>query len=249
MTDKVGLTGVAGAGVVGTVVAKMRTHYSISHMWSAAYLTRCAAKIESDYKGGFTETLFYRHRAYVTAAIASAVAALEAAANELFCDAADNHTIQLAPLGADTIALYADMWRRGVPRTARYSVTDKFDIAIALAKRPPLDAGASPYQDVATLVAVRNALIHYEPVWMTAGVPETPLGGQHPFEKRLAGKFALNPLTGAGNPFFPDKCLAHGCAEWGVQNAIAFADLAFARLGLKPPYDHLRSELDTSAQS
>jgi hypothetical protein len=230
------------------VIARLRTHYSIVHMWGAAYLTRCAGKLEAGYVGGFTESLFYRHRTYVTAAIAGAVAALEAAANELFCDAADGHTIEIGALGEDTIALYAEMWRRGVPRTARYSVTDKFDVALALAKRSPLDPGAAPYQEVSTLAAVRNALIHYEPAWMTAGVSETPEGEKHRLEKRLVGRFALNPVTGPGNPFFPDKCLGHGCASWGVRNAILFADLAFDRLGLKPRYEHLRNELHTTGE-
>ena len=34
----------------------------------------------------------------------------------------------------------------------------------------------------------------------------------------LRGKFVLNPLTGKGNPFYPDKCLDHSYAAWCPYN-------------------------------
>jgi hypothetical protein len=61
----------------------------------------------------------------------------------------------------------------------------------------------------------------------------------------LQGKFNLNPLTGAGNPFYPDKCLGHGCAEWAVNSSIKFVDEFFEKLGSTPVFDHVREQLKT----
>jgi hypothetical protein len=226
-------------------IAHLRSHFSIQHIWSAAHFARVAGRIEAGHQSASASDAFFRHRAYVTTAIATAVAALEASVNELFSDAADDNSLAISSLGADTISLFAEMWRLGIPRTARYPILDKFQIALSLAKRSPMDPGSSPYQEVATVVAVRNALIHYEPVWMRAGVAETPLGEEHRLEKLLRGRFTLNPLAGPGNPYFPDKCLSYGCAAWAVTHTIAFTDAAFGRLGLTPRYEHIRAQLST----
>jgi hypothetical protein len=90
------------------------------------------------------------------------------------------------------------------------------------------------------LIKLRNALVHYEPEW-TINISDTEKITVQKFEKILKGKFQLNPLTGEGNSFFPDKCLGHGCAEWAVKSSIMFADEFFLRMRLKPTYDHVRS--------
>ena len=48
-----------------------------------------------------------------------------------------------------------------------------------------------------------------------------------------------------GNPFYPDKALGHGCAEWAVNTALAYADAVHTALGLKPIYDAMRKDLAT----
>jgi hypothetical protein len=65
------------------------------------------------------------------------------------------------------------------------------------------------------------------------------------FEKILRKKFAPNPLAEKNNPFFPDKCLGHGCAEWALINSVIFTDEFFRRLGLPVPYEGIRDELGT----
>jgi hypothetical protein len=61
----------------------------------------------------------------------------------------------------------------------------------------------------------------------------------------LRKKFATNPLAAKNVPFFPDKCLGHGCAEWAIVNSIIFVDEFFRRLGLPVPYEGIRDELAT----
>lgn len=103
-----------------------------------------------------------------------------------------------------------------------------------------------PYQDVDLLIKLRNALIHYEPesIISISDIPDKPVT-EHKFEKRLQYKFKLNPLTGPGNPFYPDKVLGHGCCEWAIKNCISFTDEFFERIDAKPTYEHVKDRLST----
>lgn len=43
-----------------------------------------------------------------------------------------------------------------------------------------------------------------------------------------------------------DAWLGHGLAQWSVKSTIAYADANFSALGVKPYYDHVRSNLGTT---
>ncbi len=142
----------------------------------------------------------------------------------------------------------AEMWKLEVPRTANYKILQKYQIALVLAQKQIFDPGNLPYQDVNLLVKLRNSLVHYEPEWVKSPASDD-FGPDdihtYAYEKKLRGKFLPNPLTGQGNPFYPDKCLGHGCAEWAVNSSVIFADAFFSRMGLLSPYDHIRDRLNT----
>jgi hypothetical protein len=223
-----------------------RTYFSIQHIQAAALFARNAYAIEKNYDGVFSGELFSQHRAYVTASILSSVFFLEAAINELFADTVESNSEIAKKLNQTTIHLMAEMWKLEVPRTANYKILKKYQIALVLAQKQIFDLGAPPYQDVNLLVKLRNGLVHYEPEWVKNPASDD-FGSDdiHTFEKLLNGKFLANPLTGPGNPFYPDKCLGHGCAEWAVNSSVKFADDFFSRMGLLSPYDHVRNRLNT----
>lgn len=179
----------------------------------------------------------------LTGSIFAAVSFLEATVNELFADAVDNSCEVIKPLNPDVKALMADIWELIGPRKA-FSILDKFRIALILARKQPFNAGASPYQDIDSLIRLRNALVHYKPEWVTAG-SDTNQNALRKIEQRLRGKFPLNPLTSDGDPFFPKRCLSHGCAEWAVRSSVKFADEFYSRMGLTPTFNHIRSHLET----
>lgn len=137
--------------------------------------------------------------------------------------------------------LMGRLWRLDIPRTSSYPILEKYEIALELNGKPPPCKGRWPYQDAKCLVELRNALIHFEPetIVSRATGEEAEI---HKFEKRLRGKFTENPLTGAGNPFYPDKLLGAGCANWAVQSAVAYTDHFFGLLGVTPTYEHVRNE-------
>ncbi|MBT9145962.1 MAG: hypothetical protein DDT42_01841 [candidate division WS2 bacterium] len=225
-----------------------RKHFSIQNIQSAALFTRNAYVIEKNYDGVFSDELFSLHIAYVTASILFSVFFLEAAINELFADTVESNSEIAKKLNPTTIQLMAEMWKLEVPRTANYKILQKYQIALVLAQKQIFDPGNLPYQDVNLLVKLRNSLVHYEPEWVKSPASDD-FGPDdihtYAYEKKLRGKFLPNPLTGQGNPFYPDKCLGHGCAEWAVNSSVIFADAFFSRMGLLSPYDHIRDRLNT----
>ncbi len=233
-------------GLKDSVSIRMRSYLSIQHIQSAAFFTRCAFKIEKEYNGTFSEELFMQHRAYITSTIMLSVSFLEGTINELFSDIAGNHEASSTKFDTLTSNLIANMWKLEVPRTSHFNVLQKYQIALALAQKDQFDRGQQSYQDVNSMIKLRNNLVHFEPEWITC-----PAGDDfreediHKFEKQLFGKFQLNPLTGQGNPFYPDKCLSHGCAEWAVVSSLKFTDEFFLRMKLAPLYNHVREKLGT----
>jgi hypothetical protein len=207
-----------------------RTYYSAHHIQAACLFAKQARTIEVE-RAGTTE-FSPEHRASILASIFFSVAFLEASVNELFTDAYDGHLRRLEGLKDEAVELMRDMWSQGIPRTARYSVLEKYAIALSLARRKPMNKGRAPWQPTAVLIQLRNALIHYEPEWIQAEATGTQEQA-HKLAKALRGRFAPNPLTGAGNPYYPDKVLGHGCAEWAVSTSKDFVDAFADRLGIK----------------
>lgn len=229
-----------------SISIKIRKYFSIQHIQSAALFAMHAYSIEKNYDGVFSDELFSHHSSYVTGSILSSVFFLEATINELFADTLEPHSQIVKKLNQATIQLMVKMWKLGVPKTANFKILQKYQIALELAQKKIFDAGAQPYQDVNLLVKLRNDLVHYEPESVKS--PSSDDFGPadiHRYEKMLSGKFLANPLTGQGNPFYPDKCLGHGCAEWAVNSSVKFVDDFFSRMGLFSPYDHVRDRLNT----
>jgi len=178
------------------------------------------------------------HRSYVTASITSSVTFLEASINELFASANyDNLEVggKLSQLERDRLTGAAEM-------IANNRLLDRFQLALYFLDRTSFDQGAQPYQDAKVIVNLRNELVHYKPQFRT-GPSEKPVEVSN-WIKALAGKhFPTNPFTGDANPFFPDKCLSHGCAVWTWNAALRFCDEFFNRVGVQPVYDSSRQLL------
>ena len=234
---------------VGTPTVRARAYLSTYHLRAADRLAKDSGSAENAFRGDPApiggkppqeiQDALFEHRGYVTGAILAGVAFLEALINELFLDVVDYEAAepkpappdpptpvhQLPPPGRERMA---KMWLYGIEKLR---MLRKFEAALTLAEKQVFDRGAAPYQDVPLLIALRNKLVHFQPEWS---------GGEadRNFEQRLEGKLSLHPwFEGSpGNPFFPDKCLGHGCAEWAVSTSLRFADEFCSRMGITPNY-------------
>ena len=226
-------------GGVGIPTIKQRPYFSSYHLWAAKKFTEVCGEIEDSLVG--KKPFDFEHRAYVIAAIVCAVSFLEAAINEVFQDAFDEHTSYVANLSSETRALMKDFWgqtERTKNSTTRIfdksRILGKYQCALCFASVEKFDQEKSPYKDISVLIELRNELIHYKP---------KSLGGDstHILQNKLIGKFAENRLMACSKSlFFPDKCLGEGCSKWAVDSSRNFADEFFKRIGIEPNYQRLK---------
>jgi len=208
---------------------KSRSYFSIPYLCGAARYARESLALEL---GKPTDERALLHRAYVVSAVTNAAAALEAMINEAFADATEPEGGCVQELSIEARSKLARMW--AVPKTSKFAILDKFDVAHLLITGQGLDRSHHRWRNASWVVRLRNEFVHFEPSWQQHG--ERSPNEQEKVERGLKGLFAENAIAGTGNPFFPDKLLGHGCAEWSVLSALDFADNFWAGIGCQPPY-------------
>lgn len=168
------------------------------------------------------------HTAASIGCILSAVGYLEANINEFFSDAAEEGM-------SDGVAASPAVLQRlrSIRSTmaSKTTILDKYDIVLALCDLPTFDKGAAPYQGVAKLIKLRNALTHFVPEWQPGGGPQE--GAElDALSRSLRGVFPENDLAARHEPFFPYRCLGYGSSKWAVTQSIAFVTEFMKRLGV-----------------
>ena len=230
---------------MGKVSLKMRPNFSIRHIRSAAKFVKWSAEIEKDYLGRpkeFTADSRVEYEACVVGCIFILVAFLEATVNEVFADAEQNANHLLEHLDLNTVTAVAAHWK-DQKKLRRLSTLEKYQLALELSHKTPLNPDQSPYENARLVVRLRNALIHYHPEWLAAGSDAEYMND---LGRSLYGKFPPDPFMTGGNPYFPDKCLNHGCAQWAIDSCLQFTDEFFSRMGVTPRYDSIRPLLAVS---
>jgi hypothetical protein len=219
-----------------SVAVRLKTHFNRQHMLAAAYFARKAFDIESNHTELVDGEPFFAHRGYVTGAVLSTVASLEATINELYIDAqnANSPTFQSVDQKVPGF-LAAENWQE----LERKPILDKYQKALSLTGKPEFVRGDSSYQNVDSLIKLRDALVHYKPEW------DTDQEEHKKIESRLKSRFPRNPFAGPNDAFFPKKCLGHGCAEWAVKSSTRFVDDFFSKLGIPSIFSQHQQELRT----
>jgi hypothetical protein len=228
--------------------ARFRNHLSVAHLQAADFFCQESGRIEHEYTESDDSELLsqgdyhlIQHRSLVIGSIFSAVAFLEAAINEFFADAADGERHVRERLDGAVVSRISRLWRLDIPRTARYSLLQKYEIAASLADVPILSRDSAVYQEVVILTRLRNALMHFEPETVRIRLGDR-FQREHRFDKFLKGKFRENPLVRWLAPHYPDLYLSHSCASWAVKSAINFVDDFFFRMTIDAPYEYLEAE-------
>lgn len=163
------------------------------------------------------------------ACVFSSVGYLEATINELFSHAVEENVQPSADGGPQEVARFKQLWKLGVPKS---SVLDKYDTALTLCDRDAFQKGTAPYQPVALLIKLRNALTHFVPEWQPGGGWPHEDAELAKLSKSLRTAFPENRLAEEFQPYFPYRCLGYGSSKWAVTSSIAFVTDFRARLGL-----------------
>ena len=229
---------------------RFRDCFSVRYIQSSALLCRLAFAIEQEYlRGGPVQPdAQLRHQAFTLNAILSSVTFLESTINELHADSTDEEFSAIDEKHEALLRTIGRQWHN--PRNFdRAPMLTKYQTILAIAGQPGFDEGDQAFANVRILIEIRNHLLHYTREWVVIHDRQHP--GREPestsdhFEKILYHTFASNPLAGKNVPFFPDRCLGHGCAEWAIMNSIIFVDEFYRRLGMPVPYEWIREELLT----
>jgi hypothetical protein len=229
---------------------QFRDCFSVRYIQSAALLCHLAFAIEQEYRQAqaISEDLQLRHEVFVLNSVLSSVSFLESTINELYADAADEAYYFSDEKHEALLKQISEKWKNE-KNFDRAPLLNKYQKILTLAGMPSFDEGDQAFANLKILIDIRNHLMHYTREWVVLGDKGTRDAGEETtsgkFERILRQKFATNPLAHRNQPFFPNKCLGHGCAEWAVINSLIFTDEFFRRLELPAPYEGIRGELRT----
>lgn len=216
--------------------ASLRSYLSIRHLSTAKIFLQKIQKIENNESINAPNELA-KHQGYALSLIFLIVAFLESTINEIFSDCSENMNAYINSIHPSQGKLLGELWKLGIPRTAKYNILEKYQIALTVLNKSIFDRGKNPYQDVKILLRLRNALIHYEPESVVVyDSLETWLKKDEKFEKQLKNKFKINSLAKSNQVFFPDKILGYGCAKWAISSALNLTDEFYNKLDLRPKY-------------
>jgi hypothetical protein len=205
----------------------MRVYFSSYHRWAMDYFAKRATETE---KTDTAERFDIQQRAYVTGAVFSSVAFLEAAVNEFCKDAAEGESAALAVLSPNSRQNLKEFWSN----ERKFPILAKYQKVLTLCGKNEFPKDRNPYQNAGLVIKLRNELTHYKPGTYGGTV-------QHDFKKQFKGRFEENPLmVESKNPYFPDKCLGSPCAHWAAKTAQAVADAFFEKIGYTPNYLRLK---------
>ena len=211
-----------------TALMRRRADGALNSLWAAAYFSRGVARFEHDSGDAFAGEIL----AMSSACIFSCWASLEAYANELFVDRA-----KILP--SYQPALLDRLWMT----LERESTLDKFDLILLFRGSKPLKKDSRPYQDVAALRELRNALIHFTPEWEDE--PKT----YKRVSDKLRYKFTPSPFGSKDDPLiFPNSWATHQCTKWAVESCHQFMQEFehHAKIDPKVPSDfleHIKADL------
>lgn len=197
----------SSVGIAMQVNATIRVNLAVQHILAAARFSREVGQIESEHRGAqfgpFWEGLFHCS----TACVLTAVASLEAYANEVFADRKE-------VFSQYPTSLMDELWKTYEEK----SILEKYEFALLLLSKPPMDRGAAPYQDVKALIDLRNGLTHFKPEWMNEADEHAKIS------QKLAYKFDGSPFLPSDELLFPRRWASHSCTQWAVRSALAFAN-------------------------
>jgi hypothetical protein len=205
---------------------------SFSHIKAAAHFAKLSYEIEDKYDDSKDSSeLFDEHRSYVIGSIITAVGYLEATINELFTYV--EYISRSNEWSPDVTQKMNEEWDK--ERSLQLII--KYERALCIVKSESFNRGAEPYQSAASLISLRNALIHYKPEWIGTGESYNQTLNEK-LRKKLENKIKkLNPMTREGSLFFPHRCLGYGCAKWAVESSLNFSNEFFSKIGLPSNLD------------
>jgi len=201
---------------------------------SASYFMEKCLEIEKSETSKYPD-VYGPHHAYILNSIISSVTFLETYINQFYCSLVEAPFSNKKIINGKKLHRIQKMWAMGIPRTASFSIPNKYQIALILSDNEPFSNEDSLYQKIITITQLRNALIHYQPEWIELNEdPKIERQKMKKLEKKLQQeKFPLNPFIADYMEFYPVRCLGYGCTKWVYDNSINFVIEFENRMGIE----------------
>jgi len=220
----------------GKLSMSITYYFSRYHLAAASFFAKQSKDIEDIYSSVDKckrQELMTQHRSYVIGSIIASNSFLEAVVNEFLTDVYEEREITIS-LDKNIKSALKKLYKEIVASKGFMPTLEKYQNTLEKMGKDSFDKGKTPYQNVHYATLLRNQLVHAVSIKQSLGEKNT-----HSLEAKLrTKKFTLNPLIPATsqNPFFPDKCLGYGCAEWVLDNCKKLTDSFFKKIYISPPY-------------
>jgi hypothetical protein len=219
-------TGIRSALVMGTPTIAIRQQVTMQHLWTARHAARLCGEREAQVLGQNSVDTELRSQAMTS--IFFATAFLEALVNDVVLDLVDpkGPTARTDGLPHSAIPAFHQLWKR----ERRLGILGKYQRALSAVGKPQYDAKRNPAKGVQLLVDLRNHFMHHQPEWQD-------VDAEHHFEHALKRAKVVENQQPIGAPWFANKALGAGLADWSCDIATRFANSWWTRIGLKGKFD------------
>ncbi|MGW3910565.1 hypothetical protein ACWEBX_03420 [Streptomyces sp. NPDC005070] len=228
-------------------------YFSLDHARAASSLSRKCGELEALAPSSAEEDTVpigtrSDHRSYATTSVLASGAFIEACINEFILTASRDELSHVEGAEARTGLELNERQRitaAGEDLSKESNTLERYRKVLQLLGREQFNRGARPFSEAALLMRLRNALVHYKPQWRPEHSDERQSTDQDKLVVQLMErKFTPNPFYADSlNPYFPERCLGHGCTSWAWNSALKFADCFFSRAGTTWMYENARDTL------
>ncbi len=119
----------------------------------------------------------------------------------------------------------------------RISTLGRYQLALDLLGRKTFDYDRQPYQDASLVIRLRDDLMRSTQHVVSHADSRQNVSLWRSLERI---QFPVSAFASPATPFFPDRCLGHGCTRWAWNSALALTDEFFQRVGMTAPIDGAR---------
>lgn len=218
-----GLAPVAITGLTSKI--EIRDSVTRDHRWTALHAARLCGQLEPQLKRNDPKV---EHRSLAMTAVFFAGAFLDALVNEVILDVIDPEvpSAHVASIPTDTATITA--FRRVINNEP--STLDKYQKALTAAGKVPYTETRDPYKKAQLLLRFRNHLVHFKPKTRDIHV-------EHNFAAKFKNAKIVENQQDIGLPWFPNRALGVGLADWACETSYRFGKSWWKRIGLRRDFD------------
>jgi hypothetical protein len=208
-----------------TAQIEVRDSVTRDHRWTALHAARLCSELERQLQRNDPSV---EHRSLAMTAVFFAGAFLDALVNEVIRNVIDPEVpsahVARIPTDTATIAAFKSVINN------EPSTLGKYQKALTAAGKLPYTETRPPYKRAQLLLRFRNHLVHFKPKTRDIHV-------EHDFEAKFKNAKIVENQQDIGKPWFPNRALGAGLADWACETSFEFGKSWWKRIGLRRDFD------------